>query len=991
MNKTRIENNFTITLINARSLLPKLDTLAETLEEFESDVAVVTETWFREDQRTNTAVTDFESTSHFKIIRRDRQSSIRGGGVAICFDSNKIDMHQAKLPRSKHEIVAALGRRKGQRKKVLVLALYVPPWYTAEDNNDLYETINAFLGLLLTRYTEPYVLIAGDLNRRDMKRATYSYPSIKEIKTPPTRGANVLDVIATDSLDLVASSGVSEPLESHQGLRSDHKIVFARLRMPRVPTYTIQKYSYYNVTDEGKLKFGHWIKEQTWETVFREVTPTAKVRELHGLFGQAMKRCFRWTTRKKKSTEPPWMTDEIRDQIRDRRELFVKYGRKGPWIGKKTTIASKIKKRKEKFDAGIFDKLLGNCQSRNFFQCVNTLLSDGKAGGQWDVRSLAPEKTDLELAESLADFFNAISSEYKPLDRMLIPEGTRIPLPNLGVFEVEERLRKNKKPSSMVPGDIPPSLYALYSAQIAIPVTNIFNCMSDTLEWADLWNVEYVTIIPKSPNAAEAGDCRNISCTNYLSKVYESFVLEWARKEVVPRTNQYGGEKNCGTEHFLVSTAHYISEYLEDSRSACILTAVDFSKAFNRLDHLKCLQAFSKRGASNGIIRILAAFMSGRKMTVKVGNERSAMRQVNAGAPQGSVLGTYLFNIGTDDLDEGCVYTQTLETVEHHTHSSDYPTCSTPKRVSTYQQDALYSPIHGQPQHVSFLPTAVNVPPWLRAGKEPNWQDKAPENKRYIDDSLHLNAVNMKKEKLMIKGGKPVKIIHPTRSQEMLNHITRNAEDRGMKVNDSKTKVLCISAATSFKAEAVLSGRAGEKIEGQSTLKVLGFWFDSDGSVRSQAEHVCQRLRARAWALRALKRRGMDETSLLRVYKGLIRPAAEYAPVAWHSRLTEEQSTKIEKQQVHALRHIFGWGISADKMREKGQVEKLADRREARCLKFANKCVGSSRFSSWFPLREAPVYGRRGGVSYRTYKEESPRTERYRKDPINYMRSLLNK
>ena len=31
----------------------------------------------------------------------------------------------------------------------------------------------------------------------------------------------------------------------------------------------------------------------------------------------------------------------------------------------------------------------------------------------------------------------------------------------------------------------------------------------------------------------------------------------------------------------------------------------------------------------------------------------SKKRSVNAGAPQGSVLGTYVFNVATDDLEEG--------------------------------------------------------------------------------------------------------------------------------------------------------------------------------------------------------------------------------------------------------------------------------------------------------------------------------------------------
>ena len=37
---------------------------------------------------------------------------------------------------------------------------------------------------------------------------------------------------------------------------------------------------------------------------------------------------------------------------------------------------------------------------------------------------------------------------------------------------------------------------------------------------------------------------------------------------------------------------------IEDNRAAVVLSAVDFSKAFNRLQHKACLDTFAKREAS---------------------------------------------------------------------------------------------------------------------------------------------------------------------------------------------------------------------------------------------------------------------------------------------------------------------------------------------------------------------------------------------------------
>ena len=380
-------------------------------------------------------------------------------------------------------------------------------------------------------------------------------------------------------------------------------------------------------------------------------------------------------------------------------------------------------------------------------------------------------------------------------------------------------------------------------------------------------------------------------------------------------------------------------------------------------------------------------------MTVKVGGEFSVAKPVNAGAPQGSVLGSYLFNIGMDDLEEDVTGgKEAFEEFEHLPRSDDFPTASTPSRVGPPMADLNATPVRGRNEYdLIFSSKAANVPPWLRKPNEMRWKETEALMQKYIDDMLHLAVINMKEERMLVnEDGSFCKVTTAAESQNMFNHLCGRAEERGMLVNDSKTGLMCVSVARSFEAKAVLRGRNGEEIESSGSLKFLGFTLDQDCSVGSHVEALAAKLRSRTWALSRLKRAGMSREDLTKVYKTIIRPVAEYGAVAWHSMLTAEQERMLEKQQVQAMRNIIGPDVSDRKMRLKLNIPLLADRREEAVKKFALKCASSSRFAKWFPKKQCSGYPRRGSVCYSEYAEENYKTDRRKNSPLCYMRRVLN-
>lgn len=284
---------------------------------------------------------------------------------------------------------------------------------------------------------------------------------------------------------------------------------------------------------------------------------------------------------------------------------------------------------------------------RNFFRNVKSYGCREKPP-QFDVRSLFPEQGDKAVANKVAEHFNAVSSEFTGLRPSDIPEALELDLPRLDQDTIAKRLRQMKKPKTKVVGDIFPGLVNRASAMLAKPLATIYNQITSTGEWPALWKVEYVTPIPKKPMPDSLDDVRNISCTQLLSKAYESFVLEWLTSQVKLRSNQYGGVKGSGAEHFLVELWQKVLEGLEDQRAGVLLSSIDYSKAFNRLDFAWCLQALKSKGACAPLIRIIASFLTNRQMMVKIGSTFSDPKSVLGGVPQGSLLGVLLFNVAID-------------------------------------------------------------------------------------------------------------------------------------------------------------------------------------------------------------------------------------------------------------------------------------------------------------------------------------------------------
>ena len=108
--------------------MPKIESFICTMQEMEADLAIITETWITEDDQPT--LDDVAEKSGFEFISRPRKKK-KGGGIAIVFRRTHLAMTRCRVPNSSYEVAAAIGRRTGQRRKVLAVAAYIPPSYNA--------------------------------------------------------------------------------------------------------------------------------------------------------------------------------------------------------------------------------------------------------------------------------------------------------------------------------------------------------------------------------------------------------------------------------------------------------------------------------------------------------------------------------------------------------------------------------------------------------------------------------------------------------------------------------------------------------------------------------------------------------------------------------------------------------------------------------------------------------------------------------------------
>ena len=164
-------------------------------------------------------------------------------------------------------------------------------------------------------------------------------------------------------------------------------------------------------------------------------------------------------------------------------------------------------------------------------------------------------------------------------------------------------------------------LFLKTSVVLASRLDVVFRLLLRSGSFPVCWRVANVTPIPKGSHYSSSSNCRPISVTHTLSKVFEHLVsVRLGRfmegRGVLP-TTQFTYRKGLGTCAALLCVAHTLQNAFEMRQEARIVQ-INFSAAFDRVNHQGIFFTLCSVGVGGSVLSVVTQFLSNRSQYVVV-------------------------------------------------------------------------------------------------------------------------------------------------------------------------------------------------------------------------------------------------------------------------------------------------------------------------------------------------------------------------------------
>jgi hypothetical protein len=361
-----------------------------------------------------------------------------------------------------------------------------------------------------------------------------------------------------------------------------------------------------------------------------------------------------------------------------------------------------------------------------------------------------------------------------------------------------------------------------------------------------------------------------------------------------------------------------------------VLGAVDWMGAFDRQDPTITVQKLIKMGVRSSIIPIIIEFLDDRRMQVRFNSAKSKWHSLVGGTPQGSWNGQNCYIVASDDNAE-CV-----EEEDQFKYCDD-----------------------------------LSIVELVMVGNILTEYDFT----EHVASDVGIGQKFLPPQQL--------------ETQSHLSSIAAWTDQNLMRLNEEKTNYLIFTRShQQFATRLTVNGKWLERKE---AVKICGVWLEEDGSWEKNTKELCKKAYARLGMLTKLKYAGVSVEELVELYKMFIRSRLEFCSVAYHSGLTQKQSDSLERCEAVCLRVILQESyVSHEAACEMLGLERLTERRQARCLSFGLKALKHPQNQRMFPRNPSIDNATMDIRTREPFAVNFGRTEAYRRSTIPYCQRLLN-
>ena len=224
---------------------------------------------------------------------------------------------------------------------------------------------------------------------------------------------------------------------------------------------------------------------------------------------------------------------------------------------------------------------------------------------------------DDSFLEGLNNFFGDLccNSEYIERAMVHIDPGSAT-TPTLDEYQVILALSKIKK-SAAGPDGIPHWVWKDNAQQLEPVITAVWNLSLRRHTWPLAWKEANINPLPKLDTPIEYQDFRGINVTPIIARCFERTVYQAFSKPVFVANlhpTQFAYRDGCSFTDALIRMQYNCLKPLDDPDTVAVrLFAMDFSKAFDNVDHFPLSEKLKALNMNPYLTNWYLSFLKGRK------------------------------------------------------------------------------------------------------------------------------------------------------------------------------------------------------------------------------------------------------------------------------------------------------------------------------------------------------------------------------------------